>query len=84
MSDTLDSTGSAETQRLRAENAILRFAFGIRDNERVPLDQKLHFGSISVDSGSARRRIEPINDDVIRLERELTELRAENERLKSG
>jgi len=55
---------------LELELAILRAAFGIADDERIP-EQKPTFGSVLVEKGSTRRRIAPIDDEVIRLEREL-------------
>lgn len=56
-----------------AEATAAKAALGIQDGETIP-EQPPQYGSILVDSkGGSRRRISPINDEVVRLERELTE-----------
>ncbi len=64
-----------------AENARLRVAFGIQPSEKIPQQEPQH-GSILVDHGSTRKRISPVDDEVVRLTDALADSRAEVERLK--
>lgn len=66
----------------RAELNILRTTLGI--TESVLLNQTPKYGSVLVVSGATRRRISPINDEIIELERKLEEVTEERDMLNTG
>ncbi len=75
-----DRVSADFARTLERSLAILRVAFGIADDERIP-EQTPQFGSVLVDKGSTRRRIAPISDEIIQLERSLAERTEERDKL---
>lgn len=51
---------------------ICRVTLGLQYSDMIP-DQVPQHGSLLVDRGSTRVRVSPVNDEVVRLEQELTE-----------
>lgn len=64
-----------EIERLLNEVNICRAVLGIKPDEQIP-DQEVSYGSILVEKPSgARMRISPINEEIIKLEKEVEQVR---------
>ena len=61
----------AELTSAAKELAIYRTVLGLEDGDSIPLDQTPQYGNFLVDHAGSRSRRTPMNDEAIRLEREL-------------
>ena len=67
-----DHLWSDFARSLERECNMLRAAFGIEPDEKIP-EQEHKYGSILIDRGGSRLRISPVTDEMVSLERELNE-----------
>jgi len=58
-------------RHLEKECNMLRAAFGIQPDERIPEQETLNRGSILIDRGGCRLRVSPVAEELIKLEQDV-------------